>query len=69
MDTKAIHTYLLQAIDQMVASVEKSKSTDQAPLLVFPEGTRHHDPKSKNLLPFKKGAFIAAVKANVSTLA
>ena len=57
---------LQQAVEQMVASVEKSKLTDKAPLLVFPEGTRHHDTKSKSLLPFKKGAFIAAVKANVS---
>lgn len=53
------------AVDQMVEAVEKSKSTDMASLLVFPEGTRHHDVKSRSLLPFKKGAFIAAVKANV----
>jgi len=53
------------AVDQMVNAVERSKESEGAPLLVFPEGTRHHDPKSRTLLPFKKGAFIAAVRAKV----
>jgi len=53
------------AVDQLVAAVLKSKTSDLAPLVVFPEGTRNHDPKTKSLLPFKKGAFIAAVKAKV----
>ena len=50
----------------MVKAVERSKESEGAPLVVFPEGTRHHDPKSRTLLPFKKGAFIAAVRAKVS---
>ena len=35
------------------------------PVLVFPEGTRHHDRHTPSLLPFKKGAFVAAIEAQV----
>lgn len=35
------------------------------PVLVFPEGTRNHDRYKPSLMPFKKGAFVAAIQAQV----
>ena len=37
-------------------------------VLVFPEGTRHHVPGEKELLPFKKGAFSAALVGKIPIL-
>ena len=37
-------------------------------VVVFPEGTRHQNPKEKEMLPFKKGAFASAIEAQVPIL-
>ena len=37
-------------------------------VLVFPEGTRSHDREKRTMLPFKKGAFAAAVAAKLPIL-
>ena len=50
-------TFLSEAVIQ--------NKTQDLPLVVFPEGTRHHDRYKPSLLPFKKGAFIAAIHAQV----
>ena len=34
-------------------------------VFVFPEGTRNHNPEKKEMLPFKTGAFAAAIGAQV----
>ena len=34
-------------------------------VFVFPEGTRNHYPEKKEMLPFKTGAFAAAIGAQV----
>ena len=34
-------------------------------IIMFPEGTRHHQKGVKRMLPFKKGAFVAAVDSGV----
>jgi len=34
-------------------------------LVIFPEGTRHHDPKIPDMLPFKLGAFTSAIHAQI----
>jgi len=34
-------------------------------LIMFPEGTRNHNPDVKEMLPFKSGAFRAAIAAQV----
>ena len=46
----------------MKAKEERSK------VWIFPEGTRHHEPGVRTMLPFKAGAFNAAVKAGVPIL-
>ena len=52
------------ALKSLTEAVIQNKSQD-LPVLVFPEGTRHHDRQTPSLLPFKKGAFVAAIHAQV----
>ena len=52
------------ALNTLTEAVIQNKSQD-LPVLVFPEGTRHHDRHTPCLLPFKKGAFVAAIQAQV----
>ena len=52
------------ALKSLTEAVIQNKSQD-LPVLVFPEGTRHHDRHAPSLLPFKKGAFVAAIHAQV----
>ena len=56
-----------EALSSLTEAVIRNKHLD-LPVLVFPEGTRHHDRHSPSLLPFKKGAFVAAIQAQVSKL-
>ena len=37
-------------------------------VIIFPEGTRHHSTKTKEMLPFKKGAFAAAIGSKMPVL-
>jgi len=53
-----------EAKNQLVEAVMDSKN-GRGPVLVFPEGTRNHSSTSRDMLPFKKGAFVAAVQAGV----
>lgn len=53
------------ALKSLTEAVIKNKDLD-LPVLVFPEGTRHQDRHNPSLLPFKKGAFVAAIQAQVS---
>jgi 1-acyl-sn-glycerol-3-phosphate acyltransferase len=39
--------------------------SDGTKVLIFPEGTRHHNPENRELLKFKSGAFSAAIGAQV----
>ena len=52
------------ALKSLTEAVILNKTLD-LPVLVFPEGTRHHDRHKASLLPFKKGAFVAAIQAQV----
>ena len=54
------------ALKSLTEAVINNKSQD-LPVVVFPEGTRHHDRHTPSLLPFKKGAFVAAIHAQVYT--
>ena len=54
------------ALKSLTEAVIQNKLLD-LPVLVFPEGTRHHDRDKASLLPFKKGAFVAAIQAQVNT--
>lgn len=52
------------ALNTLSEAVIQNKFQD-LPVFVFPEGTRHHDRHTPSLLPFKKGAFVAAIEAQV----
>jgi lysophosphatidate acyltransferase len=53
------------AVDSLVAAAHWASAT-RTKLLVFPEGTRNHS--AGTMLPFKRGAFVAAVAAGLPIL-
>eukprot|EP00095_Tigriopus_kingsejongensis_P008039 maker-scaffold201_size263271-snap-gene-0.9 protein:Tk08039 transcript:maker-scaffold201_size263271-snap-gene-0.9-mRNA-1 annotation:"1-acyl-sn-glycerol-3-phosphate acyltransferase alpha-like" len=56
-----------QSRDILAQAVLKAKESNTK-VLVFPEGTRNHQPGVKDLLPFRSGAFLAAIQAQVPIL-
>ena len=55
----------IQICHQIVVSQAKERKTN---VIIFPEGTRHHSTKAKEMLPFKKGAFAAAIGSQMPVL-
>jgi len=48
-------------------TITKSKER-RTHVIIFPEGTRHHSTKAREMLPFKKGAFAAAIGSQMPVL-
>jgi len=49
------------------ATIIKAKE-NKTNVIIFPEGTRHHSTKEREMLPFKKGAFAAAIGSQMPVL-
>ena len=56
-----------EARRKLYEAVRKAKAEDTH-VCIFPEGTRHHSATEKELLPFKSGAFSAAIAAQMPVL-
>ena len=52
-------------IDHCCSLQAKERKTN---VIIFPEGTRHHSTKAREMLPFKKGAFAAAIASQMPVL-
>ncbi|TRY80042.1 hypothetical protein TCAL_09799, partial [Tigriopus californicus] len=57
----------VEARNILADTVLKSKESN-IKVLVFPEGTRNHTPGQRDLLAFRRGAFAAAIQAQVPIL-
>ena len=55
----------LQESREILHDVVSSARSSSTSVAVFPEGTRHHTRGRRDLLPFKLGAFAAAIHASV----
>lgn len=60
-------TNKVEARNILTETVLKSKESN-IKVLVFPEGTRNHTPGQRELLAFRRGAFAAAIQAQVPIL-
>jgi len=51
-------------LDDTIIKAKERKTN----VIIFPEGTRHHSTKAREMLPFKKGAFAAAIASQMPVL-
>ena len=57
----------VEAREYLAEAVKWCKENETS-LVLFPEGTRHHDSKVLDMLPFKLGAFTSAIQAQIPIL-
>ena len=55
---------LMYTCDKSICQAKENKTN----VIIFPEGTRHHSTKEREMLPFKKGAFAAAIGSQMPVL-
>ena len=57
----------VEAREYLAEAVKWCKENETS-LVLFPEGTRHHDSNVLDMLPFKLGAFTSAIQAQIPIL-